>query len=324
MDRNDTVMVSVICLVYNHEKFLKNTLDGFIMQKTDFNFEVIVHEDASTDHSADIIREYEKKYPMIIKPIYQTENQYSKKVGIVKNFIFPKTCGKYLAWCEGDDYWTDENKLQRQVDALENNPNCSACITKVESVTLQGKKTGKYFPVISIDTGVIPSDTFVKYCLVNGFPLQISGFMMKRDIYHEYLEHPPEYRKYFEVGDIPTFLYAGLKGDAFYIDQVMSSYRTGNSESWVGRVRQNNLTRAEYFLRKAKAYEAFDTYTNGKYHDSARIAIGKSKMRSYLHSNDVKKLKSEDMREFYNMLSFRTKVKVHLLHYFPRCRKYLK
>ncbi|HHX61228.1 MAG TPA: glycosyltransferase [Epulopiscium sp.] len=102
-----TPLVSICCLAYNHEKFIRQALDGFIMQESNFPIEVLIHDDASTDDTANIIREYEKKYPEIIKPIYQTENQYSKGVGISVTYNFPRAKGKYIAMCEGDDYWTD-------------------------------------------------------------------------------------------------------------------------------------------------------------------------------------------------------------------------
>jgi len=117
-------LVSIRCAVYNHEPFLRQCLDGFVMQQTTFPFEAIVHDDASTDGSAAIIREYAEKYPDIIKPIYETENQYCKHYGslmkIIDDHIHP--AAKYIAVCEGDDYWTDPNKLQLQVDFLESHP----------------------------------------------------------------------------------------------------------------------------------------------------------------------------------------------------------
>lgn len=124
---NKNVVVSIICNAYNHELYIRQCLEGFVMQKTNFAFEVLIHDDASTDKTADIIREYEAKYPEIIKPIYQTENQYSKKTGIMKTFQYPRVKGKYIALCEGDDYWIDPLKLQKQVDFLEANPEYSMC-----------------------------------------------------------------------------------------------------------------------------------------------------------------------------------------------------
>ena len=122
-----TPLVSVCTLAYNHEPYIRECLDGILMQKTNFAFELLIHDDASTDGTADIIREYEAKYPDIIKPIYQTENQYSKGVKINATIQFPRAKGKYIALCEGDDYWTDPLKLQKQVDFMEANPNCSLC-----------------------------------------------------------------------------------------------------------------------------------------------------------------------------------------------------
>jgi glycosyltransferase involved in cell wall biosynthesis len=114
-------LVSVCCAAYNHEQFIKECLDGFLMQKTNFVFEILINDDASTDNTASIIKEYEKKYPDIIKPIYQKENQYSKEGNVYPRFNFPRAKGKYIAICDGDDYWTDPLKLQQQVDFLEVN-----------------------------------------------------------------------------------------------------------------------------------------------------------------------------------------------------------
>ena len=122
---SDLPLVSISCSAYNHASYIRQCLDGFMMQKCNFIFEVLIHDDASTDETADIIREYEAKYPNIIKPIYQTENQYQNGRGIMRRFNYPRAKGKYIALCEGDDYWTDPNKLQRQVDFLEANPEYS-------------------------------------------------------------------------------------------------------------------------------------------------------------------------------------------------------
>ena len=115
-------LVSTITTAYNHEPYIRECIEGFLMQKTTFPVELIIHDDASTDKTADIIREYEAKYPNLIKPIYQIENQYSQNVDIYNEFLYPRSKGKYVALCEGDDYWIDPLKLQKQVDFLEANP----------------------------------------------------------------------------------------------------------------------------------------------------------------------------------------------------------
>ena len=128
----DKPLVAIHCLVYNHEPYLRDCFDGFVMQQTDFPFVAIVHDDASTDGSAAVIREYETKYPHIFKPIYEIENQYSKHDGSLErimNEAIDATGAKYVAICEGDDYWIDSLKLQKQVDFLETNIEFGICYT---------------------------------------------------------------------------------------------------------------------------------------------------------------------------------------------------
>lgn len=117
-------LVSILCDAFKHEAYLRDALEGFLSQITTFPFEIIVHEDASPDGTPAVLKEFESKYPLLIKPIYQTENQYSKisTRGIWGEHTFPLAKGKYIALCEGDDYWIDPNKLQKQVDFLETNP----------------------------------------------------------------------------------------------------------------------------------------------------------------------------------------------------------
>ena len=122
-----SLMVTIRCLTYNHEPYIRQCLEGFVIQKTSFRFEAIVHDDASTDGTATIIREYAERYPDIIKPIYETENQYSKHDGSIRRIMDAHTHGKYVAICEGDEYWTDPYKLQKQVDFLESHPDYVMC-----------------------------------------------------------------------------------------------------------------------------------------------------------------------------------------------------
>ena len=125
-----TPLVSIICLTYNQAPFIRQCLDGFVMQKADFSFEVLIHDDASTDGTTDIVREYAERFPSIILPFYEEENQFGKR-DVCRDIMFPHVRGKYVAFCEGDDYWTDPEKLQKQVDALEAYPEAAVCFHPV-------------------------------------------------------------------------------------------------------------------------------------------------------------------------------------------------
>jgi len=131
---NKNVLVSICCVTYNHVEYIRDTLESFLMQKTDFPIEILIHDDASTDGTVEIVKEYERKYPEIVKPIFQKENQYSQGIGISATYQYPRARGKYIAICEGDDYWTDPNKLQKQVDFLENNTEFGLVFTDVQII----------------------------------------------------------------------------------------------------------------------------------------------------------------------------------------------
>lgn len=116
--------VSILCITYNHANFIRDAIEGFLMQETTFPVEILVHDDASSDGTAQIVLSYEQKYPQLITGIYQKTNQYSQKVSPTK-FFQPHIKGRYLAFCEGDDYWRDVNKLEIQIGYLESHPDCA-------------------------------------------------------------------------------------------------------------------------------------------------------------------------------------------------------
>src|SRR5690554_7571091 len=113
-------LLSICCTTFNHEKFLEKTLEGFLAQQTNFSFEIVIHDDASTDRTVEIIQEYAKKDSRIVS-ILQTENQYSQNIKIWPNYLFPKAQGKYIALCEGDDYWTDP-RSEEHTSELQSRP----------------------------------------------------------------------------------------------------------------------------------------------------------------------------------------------------------
>ena len=134
---NTLPIVSICCTTYNHEKYIANTLDGFLMQETSFDLEILIRDDCSTDNTAKIIHEYVKNHPSIIKPIYESENTYSKGIKPMPQ-LYKIAQGKYIALCEGDDYWTDPLKLQKQVDFLEQNDDYVITYTSVEAFDENG------------------------------------------------------------------------------------------------------------------------------------------------------------------------------------------
>lgn len=278
----ENIEVTVYCLVYNHGKFLRDALEGFVSQKTNFRYKVIVHDDASTDNSAEIIREYEEKYPDIIKAIYQTENQYSKGVKIVPAYIYPHVEGRYIAICEGDDFWTDENKLQKQYDALENNKECHFCFCSVRETNEEGIPTGRMYPETGIlNNGRISSEEMIRVISELGHQFHTSSYFCRREFHKEFTENPEKYRVKSKIGDAQLLLFFAYKGDAYFIDETMSSYRK-NSTNWSSRVNTIPEEKLNMIIELENIYKKFDEYTGGKYHKYAKKRIDIMR-RGYVH-----------------------------------------
>lgn len=219
MGKKESPLVSIRCTVYNHEPYLRQCLDGFVMQKTNFAFEAIVHDDASTDNSAEIIREYAEKYPDIIKPIYETENQYSKHDGslsrIMNEAIHPDA--KYIAICEGDDYWIDPLKLQTQVNFLETHKDCSMCFTNAIVKCEKGvsKKSENLYN--HLKEGVYLGSEILKK-----WTIPTASVVFRN--YYKYNSAPPKDKR-FIYGDIIFFLWLSEKGKLWCINKKMVVYR---------------------------------------------------------------------------------------------------
>ena len=273
-------MVSVFCAVYNHEKYLRQCLDGFVMQKTNFAFEVIIHDDASTDHSADIIREYTQKYPNIFRPIYQEKNQYSQGISFTKEYMLPLARGKYHASCEGDDYWCDENKLQMQFDAMEAHPECHLCVHKVRCVTEADELLDKTYPGFALDSGVLSSHEFLRI-ITSSYWFQTSSYFRRMEDMREFTLNPPEFRKVCDVGDVPGLLYCGSLGDVYYIDREMSHYRTQSIGSWSMRQGKSLEKRKQHWHSMVRTYEEFDKYTEYRYSELVAKSIKRSQIEWY-------------------------------------------
>ncbi len=260
------VMVSVQAIAYNHAKYIRQALDGFVMQKTNFRFEVIVHDDASTDGTADIIREYEAKYPGLIRGIYQKENQHSKKVQRNKLFVLPLIRGKYIALCECDDHWTDPLKLQKQFDALEAHPDCLFCVARVAIVDGADKPLDRRYPNFDLPTGVIlPKD--LKNMSIE-YSFQTSSHFILAEEYRKYINDRPEYAKYI-TGDIACMNYFCTKGNFYYIDDTVSVYRFCSDGSWNERFLNFPLEkRIEIMQRRMEGVRMFDEYSMCEFHEA--------------------------------------------------------
>ena len=210
-------VVSICCITYNHENYIKDALNGFLIQETDFPIEILIHDDASKDRTADIIREYEAKYPKIVKPIYQTQNQFSQGKRMNPEFNFIRAKGDYLALCEGDDYWVDSRKLQKQVHFLTSNP--SYVLTFTDALTFDGEK------ILKTNLGGATRDLSAEELIV-GTPIKTLTTCFK-NVFKESI-WPIELKNAF-YGDLTIWSLLGDHGAGKYLPDVLPSmYRLHN------------------------------------------------------------------------------------------------
>ena len=239
MNKPLDIIVAIKVIVYNHEPYLRDCLEGFVMQQTNFPFVAIVHDDASTDGSAAIIREYEEKYPDIIKPIYETENQYSKydgSLGRIMNAAVDATGAKYVAMCEGDDYWTDPLKLQKQVDFLEAHPEYSMCCNATrwlysDNKTFDNNCNGK---LINCDLST------AEILEGGGLYINLASVVYRNiDAIHEYRKS--NWWSRADIGDFPLCIATSLIGKVRYFSEIMCVYRYQHPGSWTDRNKKVNI-----------------------------------------------------------------------------------
>jgi len=226
MRKEEPILVAIHCLVYNHEPYLRDCFEGFVKQKTNFRFVAIVHDDCSTDGSGAIIREYAEKYPEIFKPISETENQWSKHDGSLErimNEAIDATGVKYVAMCEGDDYWTDPYKLQKQVDILEADESLMLCCTACSVVDNYGKTI---YPVRPGD--VVKENKQGRYTLRDFFNdnhQYPTASMLYRNTHVEEIRAKHAHTENAFLGDWTMWICLMIYGDMYYLDEVTCAYR---------------------------------------------------------------------------------------------------
>jgi glycosyltransferase involved in cell wall biosynthesis len=308
------ILVSICCITYNHEKYIKDALDSFIMQKTNFNFEILIHDDASTDKTAEIIREYELRHPNLIKPIYQAENQYSKGVKVGK-FNIERAQGKYIAVCEGDDYWIDPYKLQKQVDYMSANPECLMCVHASYKVNVGREIVGEIRPYH--ENKVIPPRDII---MTSGNFIPTSSYFYKRDD----LKNRPYFCQISPVGDYALNLLCISQGSIHYIDEFMSAYRINVPGSYLYRQRRSSdEARVKSRQQRIRMLVEFNKYSNYRFDAYIKEKIRNIQFEIHLIQKDLTIIKSQ-YRDRYYSLSIKSRIAIHMRKYFPLIHNFVK
>ncbi len=304
------IMVSIVCNTYNQEIYIADALDSFLMQKTNFAFEILVHDDASTDNTSKIIKEYEKKYPNLIKPIYQVVNQYSQNINICINFQYPRVRGKYVAFCEGDDYWTDPLKLQKQFDAMEAHPEIDMCAHRASEVVASTKEY--ICDIAPHDNDCILTIEEIIECKNNVLFLATNSLFYRATLD----KNMPKFRKFFAY-DYTLRIHGAMRGGILYLNDNMSCYRVMAKNSFSERMKKDKSALAKHRAKVAKFLEILDEETNYVYHD----VIETRNLQNELRASNGKGILKKRYRKIFRQYPLSVRLKIRLDAYFPWLKK---
>lgn len=307
----EDILVSIACITYNHEKYIAKALDGFLEQDFNGRIEILINDDASTDRTPDIIREYQSKYPDIIKPMLHKENQYQKGVTNPSGtFNFPRAAGKYIAMCEGDDYWIDKTKLQKQVEILEQNQDCSFCFHSAKILQMGRAITDSMMRPYTKSGKISQTEVIDKTV---GYPTASLLFQSSvvKDLPIYYFDCP--------IGDIPLQLILAKYGKGYYLDMPMSVYRIGDQTSWTSMEKRGDFLQKQerYFLQMQSMYTEYEKDAPKEYANSIQSAIRRMRFLTYVNTKQFPYVFSKENRSYFKELNTRTRFFLHLEHRLP-------
>lgn len=309
--------VSILCTAFNHEKYIADALSSFVCQKTDFPYEILVTDDASTDSTPEIIRSFAEKYPDKIRYFHQEENLFSQGINIFPHLLFKEAKGEYYAWCEGDDYWTDDTKLQQQVDFLDSHPEYSGCVHNSMYHFCEGNRP---------DELVIPesSDRDINFSTIitgmsNAF--HTSSILVRASV----INPPPDYyNTAFSYGftDYAIAIRMALSGKVRFIDKAMSVYRrTSNDESWSSGYHHNYGKLIHFVKGEIAMMETLLPHLDSEKAEMAKREIIKRRYELYYLQGDVEKLLEQPYKSIFTREPFSFRLKTRLKILFPGLHK---
>jgi len=307
-------LVSVCCVTYNHAATVGQALEGFLAQQADVAVEILVHDDASTDETPEILRQYAKKYPDVIKPLFETENQYRKGTAMDATFNFPRATGDYIALCEGDDCWVDPHKLQKQIDCLSAHPGCTFCFTNATVHDESGQSPDRPFIPYYPEEAAFYAPETREYDLGQITRLSFiptASFLFPRAalaaVPRELLLSP------CPNGDLRLKLLLTAVGKAAYLHAFTCVYRLNAHSSAMARWGAEDASLTRTRCKQTLAMLAgVDKFSGRRFHaDLQRLMDGQT--RVLLAAAPTRALlREKDARRVYNALPLSGKIKYHL------------
>lgn len=258
MNKESAIGVSVICITYNQEEYIGAAIESVLSQKINFPYEIVIHDDVSSDKTQEIIQSYIYKYPSVVHGVFEKKNQYSQGIDFFSSLVTDVAKGKYIALCEGDDFWIDNTKLQRQWEALETHPECDMCACRGVTVTEDGKREISEIRPAKDDC-ILSADQVIKG---GGQYLVTAGLFFRRNMFAKKMN----FEEVISL-DYAHQIKGALRGGIYYIDRKMAVYRRYTKSSWTNQVLKNEDRLKVQWEQEIALLKQLDIDTEGKYHE---------------------------------------------------------
>lgn len=305
---NDNIEVSIICNTFNHKEYIEDALRGFLKQETDFSYEILIHDDASTDGTDNVVKKYAELYPDLIKPICQRENQYSKGINITSTYQIPRAKGKYVAFCEGDDFWVSKKKLQLQYNALEDNMDVDICTHAAiiqhakKNVNIGRIKPSKVRTIFSVDNVIEGGGGFVA----------TNSLFIRKSLFSS----TPKFRQLYPI-DYSLQIFGSMRGGMLYLPNCMSVYRLYVPSSWSSKVVDDKDFRSNANNQIRMMLNTLNEETNKIYQASIDKALSNLRLTELMNQGRYSEMREGKLKDIYNEKPVIWKIKIRLKELFP-------
>ena len=309
--------ITVIVMTYNQKDYIRESLDSILRQKINVDFNILIHDDCSSDGTSEIIDEYKKQYPDKIEVIHQKDRTYPVVGfnGMLYTYVVPKIESDYVAYCDGDDYWTDDEKIQKQYDFMVSHPEYSMCFHSAYQLRPNNDMSSKWF--IKDEGDIDMSDIISER---PGVCVATSSIFLKSDVFKDF----SDWRKKYPVEDVPMYITAAMKGKIHRLKEVMCVYRQFAVGSWSAQNKGANDKMIKHLGEMKEAVLRFDEQTNQQYHDLVVKEVESFDFRIAYITRDLKTIFSKANKRFVKRLKFKERFSLKLQYRTPSLYNLLK
>lgn len=306
--------ITVVVMTYNQKDYIEKAIDSILSQNINVEYKILIHDDCSNDGTYELLLNKQKENPNKIEIIRQDSRKFliDGFNMMIYKYVVPHINSKYVAYCDGDDYWCDNKKLQKQYDFMKEHQDYSMCFHNAYQLKNNGDMSSKWY----IDS---EGDVDMSFIINDrpGIHIATSSIFLKTEVFKDF----SEWRKAFPVEDVPMYMTAVIYGKIHRLEAIMCVYRQFAQGSWSSQNKNNKERVIEHLIKLKEATIQFDNETNGKYHQMVVEQNESCDFRIALNNNDYKEIFSKKYRRFVKRMSRKDRISMVMKYKLPRLYK---